>query len=99
MEPTSKLTIGDLLPADMKSDYSENVLNTPISEAIQIAKFDEPSTTGLDRQEISEIQEIYQTYQDEQEEGTNQPVGKSESNAYWNKSETDNTAYWDKNQS
>lgn len=97
MEPnTQNLTIGELLPADLQSEYSEKVLQTPLSDAINIAKYDQPSSTGLDEDEIEEIHSIYEEYENRSasSEGSS---GSGSSNAYWDKSDDENEAYWDKN--
>ena len=92
---TQYLTIGEVLPSNMRSNYSSEVLQTPLQEAINIVKYDMPSTTGLGAHDISEIKEIYKEYQDNQQ---NASTSSEESDTgYWDKSEQENDAYWDKN--
>jgi hypothetical protein len=83
----SMLTLGDVLPTDLKSKYAD-VLNVSMEEAIQIAKYLMPPTCDLSKQQVAEINAIYQTYLSKQ--------GDNSDSAYWNKSATDNSAYWSK---
>ncbi|MEP6465956.1 MAG: hypothetical protein ABJB05_06605 [Parafilimonas sp.] len=84
-------TIGDALPDYMKADYSETVLNVPLSEAVNIAVYDEPPTSNLSQEDIDDINEIFETYQ--ADGGPDSDAGGS---AYWNKSVDENQAYWNK---
>ena len=92
---TQSLTLGELLPADMQEDYSPEVLQTTLKEAIDIVKYDMPSSSGLGAHDISEIKEIYREYQENQENVTHSSGDSG--TGYWNKSEEDNDAYWNKN--
>ena len=85
---TSMLTLGDVLPADLKSKYAD-VLDVTMEEALQIAKLSMPPSSNLSAKQVNEIEEIYKTYLAKHD-------GSSDS-AYWNKSASDNTAYWSKN--
>ncbi|MEP7318557.1 MAG: hypothetical protein ABI921_07440 [Panacibacter sp.] len=88
---STNLTIGDVLPDYLKSNYSQTVLDVPLSEAVQIAVYNEPPTSGLSDADIDSVKAIYQEYQSEG--GPNSDPGGS---AYWNKSADQNTAYWNK---
>ncbi len=82
----SNLTIGDLLPSDMKSQYPSSVLNVSIAEALNIAKFNMPPTSNLSASDVAAIIEIYNAYMNNHD-----PNGNS---AYWNTSPNQNQAYW-----
>lgn len=84
------LTIGDVLPDNLKADYPETVLNVPLTEAVEIALYNEPPTSDLSEDDIEDIIEIFQEYQAEGGPGSNS------SSAYWNKSKDENSAYWNK---
>jgi len=86
---TKNLTIGNVLPSQMNSDYSEAVLNTTLTEAIGIALHDKPSTSGLTSSDISSVKQIYSMY-------LNKGGQSGSDSAYWNKSKADNDAYWNK---
>lgn len=80
MSDTNSLTIGDVLPANMRSKYSAAVLAVSLKEARDIVKFDMPPTSKLSADDIAALKHIYKEYQTH--------------NAYWNKKEEDNEAYW-----
>jgi len=83
----STLTLGDVLPADLKSKYAD-VLDVTMEEAIQIAKLSMPPSSNLSAIQVNEIEKIYKTYLAKHDD--------SSDSAYWNKSAADNTAYWSK---
>jgi hypothetical protein len=83
----SMLTLGDVLPTDLKSKYAD-VLDVKMEEAIQIAKYSMPPTCNLSQQQVAEINAIYQSYLSKQ--------GDNSDSAYWNKTAADNSAYWSK---
>jgi len=85
------LTIGDVLPDYLKADYSETVLSVPLTEAVEIAVYNEPPTSDLSEDDIEDIIEIFQEYETEGGPGSD-PGG----SAYWNKSKDENSAYWNK---
>ena len=80
MSDARSLTIGDVLPASMRSKYSAAVLALSLKEARDIVKFDMPPTSNLTADDVAALKEIYKEYQTH--------------NAYWNKKEADNEAYW-----
>lgn len=84
-------TIGDALPADMKADYPQSVLDVTLDEAVKIAVYDEPPTSPLSEEDVEDVKEIFETYE---EEGG--PGADSGGSAYWNKSPDENSAYWNK---
>lgn len=83
----SKLTLGDVLPGDLQSKYTD-VLTVKMEEAIQIAKYSMPPSCPLTPNQISEIQAIYKAYLANHDDNSD--------SAYWNKSASDNAAYWSK---
>ena len=93
---TSNLTIGDVLPDDLKSeDYPETVLQVPLTEAYSIAEEGMPPTSKLSMDDIQSIKDIFEEYYATgggSEEGTSEAGG----SAYWNKSPDENSAYWSK---
>jgi len=82
----SDLTIGDVLPADMKSQYPSEVLAVSLEEAINIAKYDMPPTSDLSASDIEDINAIYNAYMANHSPDTN--------SAYWNTTPDQNQAYW-----
>lgn len=86
---SNDLTVGSVLPDNIKSGFPDSVLNTSLEEAIGIAEFDKPSSSGLSADDITSLKQIYQMYI------SNGGKGDTDS-AYWNKSKTDNEAYWNK---
>lgn len=84
-------TIGDALPADMKADYPQSVLDVTLDEAVKIAVYDEPPTSALSEEDVEDVKEIFETY--ESEGGPGSDAGGS---TYWNKSPDENSAYWNK---
>ncbi|MCB0600720.1 MAG: hypothetical protein KDC28_05815 [Saprospiraceae bacterium] len=85
MADLSNMTIGDVVPADLKGQFSANVLNTTIKVARDIVKFDMPPPSNLSASDVAELEKLYSMYQDNQNK------------AYWHKSEAENEAYWNKN--
>lgn len=83
----STLTLGDVLPSDLKSKYPD-VLNVDMQEAINIAKYLMPPSSDLSEQQVEDIKEVYATYMNKK--------GDNSDSAYWNKSPESNSAYWSK---
>jgi len=83
----STLTLGEILPSKLKSDYP-NVLNVTVKEALDIAKYMMPPTSGLSGQDVADIKAIYKEYLADDDKGSD--------SAYWNRSTNDNQAYWSK---
>jgi len=84
------LTIGDVLPSEVKSEYSAKILATSLDEALGIAKYQKPSTSGLSTADMEKIDQIYSKYLKQGGKG-------GSDSAYWNKSQSENDAYWNKN--
>ena len=83
----SSLTLGDVLPSDLKSKYAD-VLNVSIEEALNIAKYLMPPSMDLSDDQVNEIKAIYAAYMSNKSD-------KSDS-GYWNKTPDANSAYWSK---
>lgn len=83
----STLTLGDVLPSDLKSKYAD-VLNVPIQEAINVAKYLMPPSSDLTDDQVNEIKAVYAAYMADK--------GDNSDSAYWNKSPDANSAYWSK---
>ena len=62
MSEASSLTIGDVLPSNMRSNYSAAVLAVTLKEARDIVKFDMPPTSNLSTDDIAALKEIYSEY-------------------------------------
>lgn len=90
--PDQNLTLRDVLPENLKSNYPDEVLATSMEEAYNIAVYDQPPTSALSKDDINDIVEIYELYQNKGQNG--QSNGSSP--AYWEKSEEENKAYWEK---
>lgn len=81
----STLTLGDVLPSNMKAKYAD-VLSVTVEEAIQIVKYAMPPSSPMTAKQLAEIQEISKAYLSKTDDNTD--------SSYWNKSETDNASYW-----
>lgn len=86
---SNQLTIGDILPDDLKSNYSPEVLNTTVAQAREIVKLGMPAPSDLSQEDVKELNQIYKEYK--------ATGGQGDGDAYWNKSEADNDAYWQSN--
>ena len=82
----SNLTIRDVLPTSMRSNYSDELLNTLMQTAVDVVKYDMPAPSDLTDKDIEDLNAIYAEYQ-----GTHNGTTDS---GYWNASSTDNEAYW-----
>ncbi|MBT8327349.1 MAG: hypothetical protein KJP21_06475 [Bacteroidia bacterium] len=82
----STLTIGDVLPSKMKSNYSGAVLAVKVKEALDIAKLGEPPSSDLSSEDVSAIKDIYSLYLSAD--------GEDSDSAYWSQSTAKNDAYW-----
>ena len=83
----STLTLGDVLPSDLKSKYAD-ILNVSIQEAINVAKYLMPPSCDLTDGQVTEIKAVYAAYMANK--------GDNSDSAYWNKSPEANSAYWSK---
>lgn len=82
----STLTIGDVLPSELKPNYSQAVLDVTVEEAINIAKYGMPPTSTLSKEDVAAINEIYKLYLASD--------GTETDSAYWSQSQAENDAYW-----
>jgi hypothetical protein len=82
----SNLTIGDVLPSSMKSNYSSELLNTSMKTAIDVVKYSMPPPSNLTEKDIDDMNTIYSEY-----EGNH---GNNTDSSYWNSSPSDNEGYW-----
>ncbi|MBK9271007.1 MAG: hypothetical protein IPM48_05385 [Saprospiraceae bacterium] len=82
----SNLTLGEVLPSDMRSQYPSEVLDVSMEEAINIAKYDMPPSSDLSASDIEDIKSIYSAYMANHDDHSN--------SAYWNTTPDKNQAYW-----
>jgi hypothetical protein len=82
----SNLTIGDVLPSSMKSNYSSELLGTSMKTAIDVVKYSMPPPSNLTEKDVDDMNSIYSDY-----EGTHTTNTDS---SYWNSSAADNEGYW-----
>lgn len=87
----TNVTIGDALPEDMRDNYPDEVLNVPLSEAVNIAVYDMPPTSDLSEDDIDDIKQIFALYQSE-----GGPGSESDGSDYWSKTPEQNQTYWNK---
>ncbi len=87
--PTNPQTIGDLLPADMKSNYPPAVLNLTIEEAYAINQQGAHLPPGFTLQDSNDLEDIYEKY-------LHSDKSDDPNAAYWNKPEDENQAIWSK---
>ena len=82
----STLTIGDVLPSNLKGNYSSAVLGVNLNEAINIAKHGNDPKSNLSSEDVAAINDIYKLYlaSDDSDSDT----------AYWSQSTAKNDAYW-----
>jgi hypothetical protein len=88
MSTNSNLTIGDVLPSSMKSNYSSELLGTSMNTAMDVVKFDMAPPSDLTDKDVEDMNSIYQMYEGSHATNTD--------SSYWNTSTSDNEAYWSK---
>jgi hypothetical protein len=97
MTVVGKVTIGDVVPDDMQSDYSQTVLDTTLAEARNIVVFQMPPPEGMTDEDVKELNDLYNKYKSQGGNTSNAFWSKVTSGAYWNKkAKPADDAYWDK---
>ena len=90
----TNLTIGEVLPDDLKSNYPQSVLNVSVAEAFSIAEEGNPPTSNLSMADIEAIKDIFDVYY--ATGGGSEGGSEAGGSSYWNKSPDENSAYWQK---
>lgn len=86
-------TIGELLPEDLRANYSAAVLDLSLKTAYGIVEEGDPNPPGFTNEDRNALEDIFEKYQ-------SAPVWTTagDDTPYWNKSKDDNEAFWNKNQ-
>jgi len=87
---TIPATVGELLPEDLRANYSEAVLSLSLQTAYGIIEEGDPNPPGFTNEDRTELEDIHAEYE-------SAPVWSGTDTPYWNKEKEDNEAFWDKN--
>lgn len=82
------LTVGDVLPSNMRAQYDNAVLGTSMKIAMDITIYGKPKPEDMTEATYTSIQDIYKSYQARTDKNTD--------SSYWNKSQRENLAFWNK---
>ena len=97
MTEVGNVTIGDIIPDDIKSDYSQAVLDTTLAEARNIVVYQMPPPEGMTDDDVQQLNDLYNKYKSQGGNTSNAFWNKLTTGAYWNKKDKPaDDAYWDK---